>query len=776
MTGAGAVRRLLNFWPATGIVASIAGAAIIAATAGGDNPIGLFFGPIQDRFFDSLLRRRDSHAIGDPVVIVGIDVATPRQYGNKIPRSVIADTLDRVEAAGARVIVLDLIYNDKDDGSTKVEQALEMLEREVKGRIAPESLSAASERVRARFNDDEKLAKALGRTHTIAVYVRTPARESGVPEDYWKRIPESETVDAVGCESAGKQTEVLLDAPLFFDSAKLHASAFISPDLDGVVRRYPLFSHIGNSPRLYPSAALLAATVYLDEQRPQADCTGAEVKNFSLGARDFSDVVDVSGTVRINFGGSFRDSFPERTANAAATDAYPADRVVPLRDALAKKPDGDWVVPDERFANKIVFIGERTDEEDRYTTPYDTVFNGIGFHATVASNLVKGNWLRRKSLQYQGLEAIAGLLLGMLGVLGIVFFPRFAMLLVAVALTFLGVVVSAVALSHGYLINGLFPGAVGTLSMLVTFSSRFFLAQTMADEEKKQREATQRELGRFLSPAIVDIALRDPNLLAPAKREISILFSDIRGFTTTAEGMSPEALVALLDGYLTRMTQIVFDEKGTLDKYIGDAVMALFGAPVSFDDHPVYACRAALDMMAALKIMQKDWAATGQPILDIGIGVNTGVVSVGRMGSSGKSEYTCLGDEVNFASRLEGLNKAYGSHILVGDTTRARAGDLFLYRDLGLVQVKGKKKATRIFELLGERKSGETPPAWMPDWDAALAAFLRREWNESERLFTSVATARGGDRPAETFLEFIEVFRTAPPARDWEGTIERHEK
>ncbi|HVO31652.1 MAG TPA: adenylate/guanylate cyclase domain-containing protein, partial [bacterium] len=287
-------------------------------------------------------------------------------------------------------------------------------------------------------------------------------------------------------------------------------------------------------------------------------------------------------------------------------------------------------------------------------------------------------------------------------------------------------------------------------------------------------ESTKKELGSFLSPEVVEIALRDPSLLAPARRDISILFSDIRGFTTTAEGMAPEALASLLEGYLTRMTQIVFDERGTLDKYIGDAVMALFGAPNPFDDHPVYACRAALDMMKALGEMQKEWQEKGQPILDIGVGVNSGMVAVGRMGSRGKAEYTCLGDEVNFASRLEGLNKAYGTHVLVGESTRSRVGDRFVFRDLGLVQVKGKRKATHVYELLSEKNGPD--PAWLATWDAALAAFLRRDWDAAEKGFQEVMRTRGDDNASMAFLGFIRDFRTNPPGAEWQGTIERHEK
>lgn len=763
MKGAGALQKLLHFWPAVGIVVSVAGAGgIYVAATGASGPAALFRS-LQDRFFDSMLRRQPRRVLDgadDPVVLVGYDEVSSKEYGNQLPRAKIAELLHRVTDAGAKVIVLDFLLSENDASAAKVREALDSLEREIPRK--PAGLAAKSQAIRDRYDADAILAEALARTPVIEAYAQTTLAH----HDLWTRIPERERLDSKGCEQGGIQIDVLLDTPALFDAANVHGNAFITPDSDGIVRRYPLFSRIADSGALYPSLALMAATIYLDEVPAQVDCYGGSVNDFNLGGRDFSDVVDQEGLVRVNFGGTFAESFPN---------------YIPLVDALAKK-DGAWTVPDSRFAGKIVFVGYRTNEEDHYTTPFDALFSGFGFHATVARSLVNNEWLRRNAT-YQAVQAGIALLVGLLGVLAIVLFPRFVTLLFGATLPFVGYVVSIQLLQRGYLVNFVFPGLIGMFAMLATFASRFFLEQQRADQEqlraedeKKQREATQRELGRFLSPAIVDIALRNPDLLLPAKKEISILFSDIRGFTTTAEGMSPEALVALLDGYLTQMTQIVFDEKGTLDKYIGDAVMALFGAPVTFEDHPANACKAALEMMRSLEKMQVEWRKTGQPVLDIGIGVNTGIVSVGRMGSSGKSEYTCLGDEVNFASRLEGLNKAYGTHILVGENTRAKAGELFVFRNLGLVQVKGKKKATRIFELLSEREAKAPDPAWMSTWDRALLAFLARDWNVAEKLFCEVADTRGGDPAAQTYLEFIEVFRVTPPLKTWEGTMERHEK
>jgi len=180
-----------------------------------------------------------------------------------------------------------------------------------------------------------------------------------------------------------------------------------------------------------------------------------------------------------------------------------------------------------------------------------------------------------------------------------------------------------------------------------------------------------------------------------------VLFSDIRSFTTISEGMTPEELVHLMNTYLSLMTRKILEHDGTVDKYIGDAIMAIYGAPVFSESHPEQACRTAIEMLTALKRVRKDWQSQGFPDINIGIGINTGRMVVGNMGSEERFDYTVLGDSVNLASRLEGLTKNYGAGIIISESTQQKI-DGFITRDLDLVRVKGKDKPIRIFELLGE--------------------------------------------------------------------------
>jgi adenylate cyclase len=208
---------------------------------------------------------------------------------------------------------------------------------------------------------------------------------------------------------------------------------------------------------------------------------------------------------------------------------------------------------------------------------------------------------------------------------------------------------------------------------------------------------------KFVSKDVVDELLKNPDNLAlgGSKREITIFFSDIRGFTTISEALGPEELVKLLNEYLSAMTELVIEYKGTIDKYMGDAIMAFWGAPVPLEDHAYYACVASLAQMEYLKVLQEKWIERKVPVIDIGIGLNSGPAVVGNMGSSHRMEYTCMGDTINLGSRLEGSNKMYGTNIIISEYTYEKVKDRVVARELDLVRVKGKTQPVRIYELLG---------------------------------------------------------------------------
>jgi adenylate cyclase len=270
----------------------------------------------------------------------------------------------------------------------------------------------------------------------------------------------------------------------------------------------------------------------------------------------------------------------------------------------------------------------------------------------------------------------------------------------------------------------------------------------------------------------------NPQLVEPRKTDITVMFSDIRGFTSISEKLDAQELALFLNGYLSDMTRIVFDTQGTLDKYIGDAVMAFWGAPYEDPGHAARACNAALAMMRRIRELQKQWESEGKPRLDIGIGLNTGVASVGNMGSALRYGYTALGDAVNLSSRLEGLNKDYGTHILANESTYAAAKDAgFLFRELDIIRVKGKLQPVTIYELVG-KLSELQQDAVFPDLQQCFAQFaearqlyLQRQWPAAQQALQSILDRWPNDGPSRMYWKRCQEYLFDEPPAAWDGVF-----
>jgi adenylate cyclase len=302
------------------------------------------------------------------------------------------------------------------------------------------------------------------------------------------------------------------------------------------------------------------------------------------------------------------------------------------------------------------------------------------------------------------------------------------------------------------------------------------LYRALVEEKEKRRVRTA--FGQYLSPEVIRRLLRNPKLVEPTKTEITVMFSDIRRFTTISENLDAQDLALFLNQYLSDMTGLVFENQGTLDKYIGDAVMAFWGAPFEVDDHAISACNSALKMMRRVREMQRQWQAQGKPQLDIGIGLNSGVASVGNMGSALRYGYTALGDTVNLSSRLEGLNKDYGTHIIVNETTYAATRDAkFVYRELDLIRAKGKTQPVMIYELIG-RAGEETLYGSIADVERRLEQFVQgrtlyraRRWEEAQRAFQIMIDTWPDDGPARTYWKRCQEYLFDEPPSGWDGVF-----
>jgi adenylate cyclase len=254
--------------------------------------------------------------------------------------------------------------------------------------------------------------------------------------------------------------------------------------------------------------------------------------------------------------------------------------------------------------------------------------------------------------------------------------------------------------------------------------------------------------------------------LGGARRDVTVFFSDIAGFTSISEKMEPEPLVRFLNTYLGAMTNIILGRQGTLDKYEGDAIMAFWGAPISQEDHAIRACQAALECQKKLEELRFDWERQSLPPFRIRIGLNSGEAIAGNMGSESRFDYTVMGDNVNLASRLEGISKQYGTELIISENTRTLIGDDFVCRELDLIRVKGKDKPVRIFELIG-KKDEVTPEQTqkIEVFQKGLGFYRSKNFMAAIEKFKSITN----DPPSGVFAHRCEVFIQNPPAEGWDG-------
>jgi adenylate cyclase len=405
---------------------------------------------------------------------------------------------------------------------------------------------------------------------------------------------------------------------------------------------------------------------------------------------------------------------------------------------------------------------------DQRVTPFSEMEPGVYIHAALLSNILSQEFLSRPLLA-RPLELLfmlgASLLMARL-------LPRvrFAWKLGAMAL----LVASWLAVDQFLFTRGLQVATVLPLASLVTSAFAVtFLGYFSVDAEKARLRDT---FQHYLDASVMEQVLAHPEKLklGGERRELSVLFSDIRGFTTLSERMTPEQLVGFINEYLTPMTDVVFAHGGTLDKYIGDAIMAFWGAPVEQPDHALRACRAALGFLEKLDELRVRWRKAGLPDVDIGVGINSGPMNVGHMGTARRFNYTVMGDAVNLASRLEGLNKVYDTRVLISADTYAQVRGLVTSRRLGVVRVMGKQAVTDIYELRAMGAPTGPDAQAVEAFEAGVASFISGDFGAAEAHFRQVLTLWPEDSPSMRYLEELEelnVLRLNRPGPEWDGVF-----
>ncbi|MEN0057702.1 MAG: adenylate/guanylate cyclase domain-containing protein [Bdellovibrio sp.] len=573
--------------------------------------------------------------------------------------------------------------------------------------------------------------------------------------------------------------------PSIQEGLDYNASFNAFQDSDGSVRRLPLFYRTGNRmgtsfvPTLalqtYLTAMGYRAHVVID--RSKTDSHLKEIKEFEIldpsqepERKVFSLATDRYSFMRINyFGGAF--SVPHVSAREILRDSSTIRIIQKRWHAKEKKwqPYHSEVSRKEFLKDRILLIGATaTGVYDLRVTPFEKNFPGPEIHAQALAQLYEQQFLRPWEREAQIMPWII-LLLGLLLSVLLTWTGAVSGLLISgLALILIEVVDFVLFLKMQMLLSVLLP-----LFLLIVLN---FVIQTFKylTEEKKKKEL-KTTFAKYVSPAIVDEVLKAPeNLeLGGRKQRMTVFFSDVRGFTTLSETLDPQKLSEVLNRYLTPMTEIVFHNKGTLDKYMGDAVMAFFGAPIPYENHAQEACRTALQSLRKLEQLRAEFQKEGLPPLDMGIGINTGEMSVGNMGSRIVRNYTVMGDAVNLGSRLEGINKEYGTRVIISEFTYEDVKDRFVCREIDKVKVKGKNKPVRIYELIAEGKVETSRQEMLSSFDAAYASYQNGDFKQALSQFEMLSEK---DPVSAVYKERCHEFISNPPSSDWDGVFVMNRK
>jgi len=671
---------------------------------------------IDARLSDIRFQYRGVNAPNPDVVIVAIDEKSVNEIGRwPWSRSEIAKLVDKFYEYDVKTAVFDIVFSE------------------------PESAKS-----------DSALGASIKNSENVVLgfFFRKDSTAKQDPESVKlhrkSKIGLVKHLDGNDKKTINEFPSAEYNIPLIASNTRDFGFFNVIPDDDGIYRHAPLIvSYKGN---FYPSLNLKGASKHSGKQ---ILLTLSDFGISTVNLNDISIPVDENGRLLLNYYGE--------------SGTFPIYSAVDVLNGVISK---------EKLENKIVFVGAtELGIADIRATPFDPVSPGVEIQATAASNILDGNFLIKDGFT----EAID---------IGIIFLLTFifGLVLYKANKTLIGLLVLLIFIalhlgSNFFLFTKsnmvqsiLFPllPLVFTYIMFEVYRN-FFI--------EKQSRFLKGAFSSYVSPDVVDEIIKNPDKLQLGgdRRKITLLFSDIRGFTTLSEKTDPEKLVTLLNEYLSPMTEIVMKNKGTLDKFIGDAVMAIYGAPVKQDGQALHACISAVEMIEKLRQINIEWTKNNLPNIDIGIGINTGEAVVGNMGANIRFDYTAIGDTVNLAARLEGQTKFYGVNIIISESTKLELEQMpevssvysFRFRELDLIRVKGKIKPIAIFQLIVPGDNLDNNKI-IDNYNTALSNYRNRNFAESLGLFKLILNELPGDVPSGHYVERCNNFLINPPSADWD--------
>ncbi len=724
---------------------------------------------------DTELRLAPPSKASPEIVIVAVDERSVHRYGPlRWPPEQMAAVVHALDRAAPRVIAFDFVFSAEGERRRRPHRVAAGKRADVPGPSSARRDAGATALPAATEWEPLRAAVAQSGRVVLGTYFDFDAdledAPPAPPADF--RTQRVQRVRYLGGASPrlarGSDSPPVLVAssvhsvaPELAAAARAYGHLNLLPSDDGIIRWMPLVARYQDD--FYPAFAVHVVRAYLagaaataedaQDVQPELLVARQRVQGLQIAGRRIS--TDEHGGLLVRFAGS-RGSYATFSAADLLAGAVPADR---LRD-------------------RIVLIGSTAaGAADVWATPLDPLLPGVEIHANAIANLLRGDFLVRNWLtRLLTFAALAGL--GLAGALALPWASRFGLRRAGAAAA-AGVALGIAGHYWLFTRSGYAVDLVAPLLCAATILSGTLVVSYFTEE--KRRQQVEHSFAHYLDRSVIAELLEQPERLrlGGQRRELTVLFCDIRNFTTLAEGQPPEATVEMLNEFFTTMTNVVFSSGGLVDKFVGDQIMAVWGAPVERRDHAAGACAAALGMMHEFARLHSQWVAANgqppsgappQPKMHCGVGINSGPMVVGNIGSARRFSYTVIGDNVNVASRLESLNKLYGTEILVGPSTYAAARERYRFREIDQVRVRGRSQALAVYELLGT-SDAPLDADWLAAFAEGLCAYRRGDWAAAARAFAAAVARRPGDACAAYYQARVAQYAKSPPAADWEGAL-----
>lgn len=717
------------------------------------------FNPVRQlelKYLDEMFSARGELAFRDSAKVVIVEITQdsyegiPSPYNTwPWPKSYFAHLINNLTKAGVRAIGIDIVMSNPDQFSAENDSMLAQAIRKNRNVVLAGKVEIASEsggRTIEDINDNVDVE-----------ITETSFNVKKLDENY-------------GC--------------LFYGVDSSVGIVQVSSDNDGVFRRYLPFAKSPSQDKIIPTFGYAVLNKYY----------GLNSQNTALLTDDYFILAG--------------HRIPRYDRTSQLVNFYGADKRFPRVNFLDIIDDSSFMTKDElelqtsidtwdnpdygllqsgMFKDKIVLIGS-TLPEDKDIFPIgfsrggkkgDNMIYGVEFHANAIQGILEENFLYNESSAVKALAILLGSIM-------VFYFSSYikgrrfkhGLLPELIILLFIALMIVSVRLISTYCFNHL--NYVVTISGPVLAIALGYFASTAYHyaKEKKQKSMIKSMFSHYLSSNIVDELLHNPDKLklGGEKRELTVFFSDIKNFSTFSESKRPEELVSIINEYLSEMTSIVLRNSGTLDKYVGDAVMAFWGAPLPLENHAYLACATAVAMQQRLDELREYWRSEKDTDIYVRIGINTGDMIVGNIGGKDRFDYTVMGDNVNLASRLEGANKMYNTSIMISEATNDQVCDLFLTRELDIIVVKGKSKPIRVYELMGHTGKADSRQRFIRDnFHKALGLYRSFLFTEAKAAFIQLRDEYD-DAPSAIYADRCSYYEENAPEKDWDFTFVMKEK